>query len=280
VELTDKNCLVVGGSGAIGAAVARMFSSEGARVMLTLRSRSRVPMLSSEDKILRACQTCSLVDVRDRRQVARVVRRTVNAFGALHVVVNCTGVLGPIGPIHKLCAQRWAENIETNLIGSFNLIHAALPLMLHQKHGKIICFSGGGATYGRPFFTAYSAAKAALVRLIESVAAEVRDSGVDINAIAPGPVKSQLWEQLRHAGTGAGRRALEELRQIERTGGVPPERAASLALFLASERSNGLSGRLISCVHDKWNALESQIATLKQSDAGMLRRVPFERAEL
>jgi NAD(P)-dependent dehydrogenase (short-subunit alcohol dehydrogenase family) len=276
MELTDKNCLVVGGSGAIGAAVARMFLSEGARVMLTLRSRSRAPTHSRENKILRACETCCLVDVRDRRQVARVVRQTVNAFGALDVVVNCTGVLGPIGPIHKLCVQRWTENIEINLLGSFNLIHAALPLMLHQNHGKIICFSGGGAAYGRPFFTAYSAAKAALVRLIESVAAEVRDSGVDINAIAPGPVKSRLWEQLRRARNGAGKRALEELKQMERTGGVSPDRAASLALFLASERSNGLTGRLISCVHDKWSTFESQIAALRESDAGMLRRVPFE----
>jgi hypothetical protein len=80
---------------------------------------------------------------------------------------------------------------------------------------------------------------------------------------------------LRRAGAGAGSRALEELKQIERTGGVPPGRAASLALFLASERSNGLTGRLISCVHDKWDALESRIATLRESDAGMLRRVPF-----
>lgn len=278
MELSDRKCLVVGGSGAMGTAVAKLFLDAGACVAVTVHSQ--MPRALRRASVLRACETLCVVDIRDRRQVGHVVSRTAKAFGALHVVVNCTGLLGPIGPIHKLPARRWTENIQTNLIGSFNLIHAALPFMLNQRHGKIICFSGGGAAYGRPFFTAYGAAKAALVRLIESVAAEVRDSGVDINAIAPGPVKSRMWEQLRRARASAGSKALEELKQIEQTGGVPPERAARLALFLASERSNGLTGRLISCVHDNWAALESRIDALRESDAGMLRRVPFERERL
>ncbi len=85
-----------------------------------------------------------------------------------------------------------------------------------------------------------------------------------------------MWEELRAAGTAGGQKALDELKQMDETGGVPPERAADLALFLASERSNGLTGRLISAVHDKWNELEFRIPELISEDAWMLRRIPLD----
>ncbi len=117
--------------------------------------------------------------------------------------------------------------------------------MLAQSSGKIIHLSGGGAAYGRPFYTAYSASKAALVRFSESLAEELRDAHIDVNTVAPGPVNNRMWEQVR-ALKEPDPKTISELKKMNETGGVSADRAAELALFLASDRSNGLSGRLIS----------------------------------
>ena len=204
--------------------------------------------------------------------VARVKRK----FGPITVLVNCSGVLGPIGATHKISAAHWLQAIEINLVGSFYLVQAVLPSMLAAGRGKIVQFSGGGAAYGRPFFTAYSASKAALVRFTESLAAELRDLRIDTNAIAPGPVKSRMWDELRASGSAGGPGALEELEKLDLTGGVPAERAAALALFLVSDRSNGLTGRLISAVHDKWEGMGPRISKLASTDVSTLRRVPLD----
>jgi 3-oxoacyl-[acyl-carrier protein] reductase len=169
----------------------------------------------------------------------------------------------------------WVEAVEINLLGSFYLTRAVLPQMLARGSGKIIHFSGGGAAYARPFFTSYSASKAALVRFIESLAEELKEHHIDINAIAPGAVNSRMWSQMRSSGDAGGETTLADVRKMEETGGVPPERAADLAVFLASERSTGLSGRLISAVHDDWTTFDRRISEIAVSEAGTLRRVPF-----
>jgi NAD(P)-dependent dehydrogenase (short-subunit alcohol dehydrogenase family) len=274
MELADKTCLIVGATGAIGHAVAESFHREGARVALTFHSqrKSALKTLSLTDPRVALFK----LDVCNRKDVRAVVARVRRKFGPITVLVNCSGVLGPIGATHKVSAARWLQAIEINLVGSFHLVQAVLPSMLAAGQGKIIQFSGGGAAYGRPFFTAYSASKAALVRFTESLAAELRDRSIDTNAIAPGPVKSRMWDELRASGAAGGPQALEELEKMDLTGGISAERAAALALFLASNRSNGLTGRLISAVHDKWEEISPRISKIASTDAWTLRRVPMD----
>ncbi len=273
MELLNRVCLVAGASGVIGSAIARRFPREGARLALTSRYGAEESLTLGADG---QNNLCFALDVCDWDNVERVATSIADCWGRIDVLVNCTGVIGPIGPLLQSDVQAWRKAVEINLIGAFHLVRAAVPLMQRARKGKIIHLSGGGAAYGRPYFTAYSAAKAALVRLTESLAGELRESNIDVNAIAPGPVKSRMWEELRAAGTAGGQKALEELKQMDETGGVPPERAADLALFLASERSNGLTGRLISAVHDKWNELEFRIPELISGDAWTLRRIPLD----
>jgi len=89
-------------------------------------------------------------------------------------------------------------------------------------------------------------------------------------------VKSRMWDELLAIGSAGGPQALAELKKMDETGGVPAERAAALAVFLASSRSNGLTGRLISAVYDKWETLGASISNALSKDAGTLRRVPLE----
>ncbi len=273
MELESKVCLIAGASGALGSAVAQAFARGGASLAITYHSRPPADLL----KRLAASSPTSIpsfaLNVSRRQEVEQVVAAVQAQFGRIDVVVNCTGTYGPIGPTHTVDAEAWVDAIQTNLVGAFHLVHAVLPGMMAQCSGSIINFSGGGAAYGRPYFTAYGASKAALVRFTESVAAEVSESKVRLNAIAPGAVKSRMWEELRKAGAAAGSRAMKELEEMDARGGVGPERAAALAVFLASDRSKEISGRLISAVHDDWEHLERDLPKLLQSEAWTLRRV-------
>jgi 3-oxoacyl-[acyl-carrier protein] reductase len=275
VEFTNKVCLIAGASGAIGSAVAKAFYNEGARVALTYHAKRTCALsigLPSEDSRIATFR----LDVRKWKDVQAVVAQAEGKFGPIDILVNCTGALGPVGPTQEVSVEHWIQTIQINLLGGFLLARAVLPSMLATGAGKIIQFSGGGAAYGRPFFTAYSASKAALVRLTESLAAEVAGKNIQVNAIAPGPVKSRMWDELLASGPAGGPQALAELKKMEETGGVPAERAAALAMFLASSRSDGLTGRLISAVYDKWETLGPDISNALSRDAGTLRRVPLE----
>lgn len=274
MNLSGKTCFIAGASGAIGCAVANRFYAESARLALTYLTQP--PAFPDSKQGAGHDRPLQLrLDVRQRSEVQTAVAHVVEHFGTIDILVNCTGVLGPVGPVAKVDADQWAQAVEINLIGSFYLTRAVLGVMQAKGRGKIIHFSGGGAAYGRPFFTAYGASKAALVRFTESLAEEVREDNIQINAIAPGPVNSRMWQQLRQAGELAGRRAVEELRTMDETGGVSPERAAALALFLASDRSDGLTGRLISAVHDPWESMDQRIPEIMRTEAGTLRRVPI-----
>ena len=274
MQLAGKVCLVAGASGTIGRALAEKFHQEGAHLALTSFSAMPERLLVLSPATNRTPMHFTM-DVRQWNQVQSVVRKIEKELGRIDVLANCTGELGPIGPTQNLPAGDWKRAVETNLIGSFHLVRAVLPGMLARRSGKILHFSGGGAAYARPYFTAYSASKAAVVRFTESLAEELHESGVQVNAIAPGPVRSRMWDQMKAAGIAGGPALRVELEKMEETGGVSPERVAALALFLASERSGKLSGRLISNVHDDWENLEERISEITLSDAGTLRRVPL-----
>jgi NAD(P)-dependent dehydrogenase (short-subunit alcohol dehydrogenase family) len=269
-ELQGKVCLIVGASGTLGAAVAQSFAQAGARLVLS--GHSVIPA----DPRSNGQTRCIQFDIRKWNDVGGALRRVQEDFGALDVVVNCSGIQGPIGPAQTTDPEEWVRAIEVNLFGCFFLARAAVPIMLHQGSGKIIFFSGGGAASARPFFSAYGAAKAAVVRFTESLAEELRGTDVQVNAIAPGAVRSRMWNEMRAAGSAGGLGLVEELRQMDLTGGVPAERAAALALFLASGRSQNLSGRLISAVHDKWEEMGPRISKIMSTEAGTLRRIPLD----
>jgi len=273
-ELENKVCFIAGASGAIGSAVAECFYREGAR--LVLAGHAHKPDWALSDRAASERVLHVQFDICRWEEVTAAVGEALDRFGSLDVLVNCAGAQGPIGPAHTLDPAEWARAVEINLIGCFLLARAVIPQMVAQKSGRIIHFSGGGAAYARPYFTAYGASKAAVVRFTESLAEELRDSNIQVNAIAPGPVRSRMWDEMRAAGSAAGGKALSEISQMEETGGVPPSRAAALALFLAASRSKGLTGRLISGVHDRWEGFGSRITEIMKTDRGTLRRVPLD----
>ncbi len=275
MALDNKVCLIVGATGAIGRAITKRFSEDSARLALTYHSeQSRQPLEHYRGS--RALASFYRLDITDWEQVKAIVQQVEAEFSGIDVLVNCAGLIGPIGPLEDTDQREWSRALEVNLMGAVNLARAALPALRRRGRGKMIFFSGGGAAYGRPFFTAYSTAKTALVRFVESLAQEVEGANIQVNTIAPGPIRSRMWDEMRAAGAAGGPKLIAELAQMEKTGGASADHAAALTAFLASDRCDCVTGRLISALWDEWDKMDSNIDKISGSEAWTLRRVPLQ----
>jgi NAD(P)-dependent dehydrogenase (short-subunit alcohol dehydrogenase family) len=213
--------------------------------------------------------------VSDGAGVMRLVEATLTAYGQIDILVNAAGVYGPIGPVWDVDVDEWIRATQINLFGTFMCCHAVLPHMIERRQGKIVNFSGGGATSPLPRFTAYGVSKTAIVRLTETMAEEAKEHNVQVNAIAPGAVDTRLQDDVLAAGKRAGS-LLGRIRKLRETGegGVPRELPAELALFLASSDSDGLTGKLVAAPHDGWESWDTdRIAELMLAPWFTLRRM-------
>ncbi len=249
--------LVTGAGRGIGKRLAIGFSQAGARVGLLARTEVELDLAKLEIEQAGGVALRIRGDVRQPDEMTSAVERMRASFGGLDTLIAAAGIPGPIGPLLSIKPKAWNETIETNLIGAVNACRAALPLMVEKRSGKIILIAGGGAASGRPNFSAYAASKAALVRFAECLAGEVVDHNVQVNAIVPGGAYTYMTDEILRAGDRAGPKEVEEAEQIRITGGIAPEKQTQLALFLASARSNHISGKLI-YVTDDWKRLEKE----------------------
>jgi NAD(P)-dependent dehydrogenase (short-subunit alcohol dehydrogenase family) len=185
--------------------------------------------------------------------VAAAVEACASSLGPIDVLVNAAGIYGPIGLTWEVDADEWARAVEVNLMGTLHACRAVIPGMVARGSGRIINFSGGGATAPLPRFSAYAATKAAVVRLTETLAEELAEHGVAVNAIAPGAIDTSLQDAVLAAGDRAGE-LHDRMRRLRESGegATPMAVPVALAVFLAGDAAAGLSGRLISAPHDGW----------------------------
>lgn len=277
--LKDKISIITGGSGGIGKAIAASFAREGSHLVLASRTKTKLEAARQEIKNISSTRVEVFpTDVSEPKEVNELIEYTLAEFAAIDILVNCAGVQGPIGMVTDIDSKRWLEAININLYGTLLCIKAVLPTMMANKKGKIINFSGGGAVSPRPRFSAYSASKAAVVRLTETLAEEVREYNINIHAIAPGAVNTRMLEEVLAAGEAASKEELAKALKQKEEGGVLPEKVAELAVFLASSASDGLSGRLISLLWDNWREIPQHLDSIMSSDIYAVRRViPKER---
>ncbi|HOL70112.1 MAG TPA: SDR family NAD(P)-dependent oxidoreductase [Bryobacteraceae bacterium] len=251
----DKCVLVTGAGRGIGKRLAIGFARAGARVGLLARSRAELDLTHMEIEHAGGAALRIRADVTDYDQVCAAVDRMRVHFGGVHVLVAAAAIQGPIGPLAECAPKAWVEAIETNLIGVMHACRAVLPQMIERRSGKIIVLSDEGCAAPRRNFSAYASAKAGVARLVETLAEEVRDHNIQVNCMAPGATYTHMTDQILSAGDRAGWKAKEEALELRFSGGTPAEKQIELALFLASERSNHISGRLIH-VNDDWQRLE------------------------
>jgi NAD(P)-dependent dehydrogenase (short-subunit alcohol dehydrogenase family) len=282
MRLAGRFAIITGASQGLGEEIAKRFVAEGASVYLCARGEAALRAVAQQ--LSASAQNGQTVlaqatDIAKRADIDQLVAQALDAFKRIDILVNNAAVYGPIGPTHEIDWDSWVDAININLVGLAYLCRAVTPIMIHQKSGKIINISGGGATNPMPRMTSYAASKAAVVRLTESLALDLKPHGIDVNSIAPGALDTRLLNQVLDAGPGmAGAELHQRMRKIKERGGTPLSIGASLAVYLASDESNGITGRLIAAAWDRWEALQQRAVELDASDIYTLRRiVPADR---
>ncbi len=269
-QLQDRRALVTGGGRGIGRDIALTLAAAGADVALLARTRQEVERVAVEVAAAGTRSLALTADLADRQAVEAAVESIDDAWGGVDILVNNAGVLGPVGPSHEVDPDAWFEAIRINLGGCFLCSRAVLPGMIGRRDGRIINLSGGGAVSPRPWFSAYGASKAAIVRFTETLAAEVADHGVQVNAISPGAVNTHMTREAVAAGERGGDEVAEGARQLA-AGGTSAQPAADLVLYLASSRSVGLTGRLLAARWDDWESIDVEL--VMKAEAYTVRRI-------
>jgi NAD(P)-dependent dehydrogenase (short-subunit alcohol dehydrogenase family) len=280
--LEGRAAIVTGANQGLGLAIARAYVSAGASLLLCARDAALLERARDEVSALAAAgqQVIAMpADVSSRTDVELVADAAFAAFPQVHVLVNNAGIYGPMGLIEEVAWNAWVQAIEVNLFGSILMCRALLPHFKAHGYGKIVQLSGGGATNPLPRISAYAASKAAVVRFAETLAEETRESGIDVNAIAPGALNTRLLDEVLAGGPDrVGQSFYDRAVQQKEHGGAPMERGAALAVFLGSAASDGITGKLLSAVWDPWEILASHLDDLARTDVYTLRRiVPADR---
>ena len=273
--LKNKIAIITGAGGGIGSVVACTLAKEGCNLVLIDSVPKALDVVSKRIKQYNRQFLQMTIDVTDIKKVEKMVRETVKKFSKIDVLVNAAGIYGAIGPFIDNNIDKWIKTININLIGTVLCTKMVLPFMIKQKSGKIINFSGGGAFNPRPNFSAYATSKAAVARLTETLAEGVKEYNIQINAISPGAVNTRMLDEALKAGPKlVGKEFYKKIKKQKIDGGDPPRLAADLILFLASEKSYNLSGKLISAKWDNWREWDKkEIEKIMKSSDYTLRRI-------
>ncbi len=281
MKLSSANALITGGSQGLGRAIAEHFLQEGANVALCARNAAE--LAATQAILARQYPSQKIIamgcDVADETQVLDFVETAAAALGGIQVLVNNAGIYGPMGPTESIDIVEWKRALEINLYGVLFPCRAAIPHLKRKGSGKIIVISGGGATNPLPNISAYAASKAAAVRLMETLAEELRPHRIDVNAIAPGALATRLVDQVLAAGEEkVGKAFFDKNKAWKENGAVPLSLGARLAVYLASSESDGITGKLLSAQWDPWATLHTHRDELAKTDIYCLRRiVPEDR---
>ena len=241
-DLATQVAIVTGASRGVGRAVAEALSAAGASVALAARSRRQLEEVATGLERVLVAPT----DVTDAAAVGALVEETERRLGPPTLLVSNAGAWRSAGPLWEADPAAWWEDVEVSLRGAFLCARAVLPGMLARGSGRVVNVSSYAANGPRPYASGYAAGKAAVLRLTDSLAAELGGTGVHAFAISPGFVRTELVGRVLRSPQG--RRWLPEL--AERQDALEPERAGRLVVDIASGRLDALAGRFLHVLDD------------------------------
>jgi len=282
MKLKGINALITGGSQGLGKAIAGHFLVEGANAVLCARGEKE--LLATRDELAKRFPSrkvlAKICDVSSETQVNELVAFALRELGPLHALVLNAGIYGPMGATECVSLEEWRRAMDINLYGVLLPCRAVIPHFKKSGRGKIVILSGGGATNPLPNISAYAASKAAVIRLMETLAEELKTFRVDVNAIAPGALATRLVDEVLAAGPEkVGAAFYEKNKQWKDKGATPLELGANLAVYLASAQSDGITGKLISAQWDPWEKLHELKGDLSGDIYTLRRIVPKDRGK-
>lgn len=237
--LVGKVAILTGASSGIGYATAKLFASEGAKLVVGARRRPQLDALVEEITAAGGQAIALDGDVCDEHYAKALVDAAIAHFGGLDVAFNNAGTLGAMGPTADITLAGWMDTINTNLTSAFLNAKYQLPAMLERGGGSLIFTSSFvGYTVGFPGVAAYAASKAGLVGLTQALAVEVGGRAVRVNALLPGGTDTPMGAAF--ANTPEARAFIEGLYAMKRL--ATPEEMAKSALYLASDASSFTTG--------------------------------------
>lgn len=231
MRLADKVALITGGSRGIGKAIALAFAEEGATVAIAGRNKDRCDEVATQITKGGGSALGIQADVASEADVARIVELAMDKFQRVDILVNNAAVNLPYRTVTELSLDEWNWIIGVNLTGTFLCCRAVLPQMIARRSGKIINIASIGGRIGAAGRTPYRPSKAAVISLTYCLAAEVKEFNIDVNAICPGAVETDMLNEIT------------EGKMPEHT--MPPADIAAVAVFLASDESRAVTGTAI-----------------------------------
>lgn len=249
MRLDGQVALVTGGGRGIGRAMAEALARAGAGVAVLARTLSQVEEVAAAIAQGGGRALALRADVTDERAVERAVAETEARLGPVSLLVNnAGGGMGALGPVWEVDPRLWWREVEVNLLGALLPARAVLARMLPRRSGRIINLASSVGTRPAPYASGYSCAKAGLLRLTDSLAASTAEHGIAVFAISPGLVRTAQVELL--LGTPEGQRWAPEINAMRPEDWNSPDRAAALAVTLATGQADRLSGRFIHASDD------------------------------
>jgi NAD(P)-dependent dehydrogenase (short-subunit alcohol dehydrogenase family) len=240
--MTNQVVLITGGLTGIGRATALAFAQGGAHVVVSGRREEAGEALAAELKALSGSAKFIRADVRHEDDVRALIDQTVAQFGRLDVAVNNAGTEGKPGPVTEQTAESYAATFDTNVLGTVLSMKHEMRVMLAQGHGSIINISSTMGHKAAPGASMYTASKHAVEGLTKSAALEGAASGVRVNAVAPGPVETEMLN--RFTGSADRKAGLISGVPLKRAGA--PEEIARAIVFLASDQASFVTGQIVS----------------------------------
>ena len=240
-DLKGRVAIVTGGNGGIGLGMARGLAAAGASIVVAARNADKSRQAVAELEALGTTALAVSVDVTDEAAVARLVAATRERFGRLDVLVNNAGT-NIRKPIHEYTLAEWHRVLDTNLTSAFLCSHAAYPLMKQAGGGKVINIGSMMSIFGASFAPAYGSSKGGIVQLTRSMAVAWARDNIQVNAVLPGWIDTDLTRQAREQVPGLHDNVLKRT-PAARWGEI--DDMAGVAVFLAGRGSDFVTGTAI-----------------------------------
>jgi 3-oxoacyl-[acyl-carrier protein] reductase len=269
--------IVTGASRGLGAHITMALAAAGVDVLMVGRDRAALARVA--DLAKGAAKLHPLICDLEASDAVDTIISAIKDLGGADILINNAAIQGPIGPIWEIDFVAFERTIFLDFLLPVALSRAIVPAMLARGAGWIVNISGGGATAPRPMFSAYGAAKTALVRFAETLAAETADKGVRVNSIAPGTFASGMTQDIVGVGQAAGAAELTNAERLLTDGDdTAAQKTAKLVTYLVAGPGRNVTGKLISTLWDPWSELHRHWDDISGTDVYTLRRVvPADR---